>query len=46
MIQAKITRRNWFTSAGLLTSASMVAVGAAAPTEKYPRNLTKEDVDR
>ena len=47
MIQAKITRRNWFTSAGLLTSASMAAVGAAAPaTEKYPRNLTKEDVDR
>jgi len=47
MIPAKITRRNWFTSAGLLTSAGMAAVGAAAPTtEKYPRNLTKEDVDR
>jgi len=47
MIQPKITRRNWFTSAGLLTSAGMVAAGAAGPTtEKYPRNLTKEDVDR
>ena len=47
MIEPKITRRNWFTSAGLLTGASMVAVGVAAPTtEKYPRNLTKEDVDR
>jgi kynurenine formamidase len=51
MIQAKITRRNWFTSAGLLTGASMAAAGAAGPkvpsaAEKYPRNLTKEDVDR
>src|SRR5271157_6665641 len=47
MIQPKITRRNWFASAGLLTGASMAAVRAAAPTtEKYPRNLTKEDVDR
>jgi kynurenine formamidase len=46
MIPARITRRNWFASAGLLTSASMVAAGAVPPTEKYPRNLTKEDVDR
>jgi kynurenine formamidase len=51
MIEPKITRRNWFTSAGLLTSASMAAAGAAAPkgqaaAEKYPRNLTKQDVDR
>src|ERR1039457_1161976 len=47
MIQPNITRRNWFMSAGLLTSAGMAAAGAAAPTpEKYPRNLTKEDVDR
>jgi kynurenine formamidase len=40
MIPPKITRRSWFASAGLLTSAGMVAA------EKYPRNLTKEDVDR
>ena len=51
MIQPNITRRTWFASAGLLTSAGMVAAGAGpkghppAP-EKYPRNLTKEDVDR
>ena len=47
MIQPNITRRNWFMSAGLLTSAGMAAAGAAGPpAEKYPRNLTKEDVDR
>jgi hypothetical protein len=41
-----MTRRNWFASAGLLTSAGIVAAGAAGPVEKYPRNLTKDDVDR
>ena len=51
MIQPNITRRNWFMSAGLLTSAGMAAAGAAGPkgnpaVERYPRNLTKEDVDR
>ena len=51
MSQPTMTRRNWFTSAGLLTSAGMAAAGAGPKglpptTEKYPRNLTKEDVDR
>ena len=51
MTQPNITRRSWFTSAGLLTSAGMAAAGAAEPkgrtaAEQYPRNLTKEDVDR
>src|ERR1019366_1673986 len=51
MTQPKITRRNWFTSAGLLTSAGMAAAGSAGSkghpaAEEYPRNLTKEDVDR
>ena len=51
MFQPTMTRRNWFKSAGLLTSAGMAAAGAAGPgghpaAEKYPRNLTKEDVDR
>ena len=50
MIQPNLTRRNWFMSAGLLTSAGMAAAGAGPKghptTGKYPRNLTKEDVDR
>ena len=45
MFQSKTTRRNWFTSAGLLTSAGIAVAGAATAAEKYPRNLTKEDVD-
>ena len=51
MSQPGITRRNWFTSAGLLTSAGMAAAEAAGSkgrpaAAEYPRNLTKEDVDR
>ncbi|HWB85484.1 MAG TPA: cyclase family protein [Bryobacteraceae bacterium] len=47
MTPPRITRRNWFTRAGIVTGAALAARDAvSAATEKYPRNLTREDVDR
>jgi kynurenine formamidase len=43
----KTTRRNWLTSATLVAGARLAAGQApSAANPKYPRNLTKDDVDR
>lgn len=41
-----LTRRHYFVKAGLLAAIVGRRGGLAAPLEKYPRNVTKEDVDR
>jgi len=43
----KTTRRNWLTSAAVVAGARLAAAQApSGANAKYPRNLTKEDVDR
>jgi kynurenine formamidase len=47
MTPEKLSRRTWLTATGLAAGAAIAAgPGYAATGEKYPRDLTKEDVDR
>jgi kynurenine formamidase len=47
MNATKTTRRTWFTGAAVMAGASLAAAQApSGANAKYPRNLTKEDVDR